>query len=93
MAFSLAGPILANISTSRTKQGHYVLVTRNSRIPIQGIGTVDCNLSEHEVLLRKVYHDPDLNTPHYSQSGPIAAAHLAAPEWLATWEAGLSSLA
>jgi hypothetical protein len=51
------------------------VVDGNSRIPILGIGTVRCNLSGHEVLLRKVYHVPELNAPFFSiwthrQRGP-----------------------
>jgi hypothetical protein len=41
--------------------GHYVVVADDSHIPIQGIGTVRCQLDGHEILLRKVYHVPLLN--------------------------------
>jgi hypothetical protein len=41
--------------TDISDQGHYVVVADDSRIPILGIGTVCCNLSGHEVLLRIVY--------------------------------------
>jgi hypothetical protein len=47
-------------------KGHYVVVADNSRIPIQGIGTVRCSLAGHEVLFRKVYHVPALNAPLFS---------------------------
>jgi hypothetical protein len=46
--------------------GHYVVVADNSHIPIQGIGTVRCQLDGHEILLRKVYHVPLLNSPLFS---------------------------
>jgi hypothetical protein len=47
-------------------KGHHVISRDGLRIPIQGIGTVHCNLSGHEVLLRKVYHVPDLNAQLFS---------------------------
>jgi hypothetical protein len=46
--------------TDISHQGHYVIVADDSRIPIHGIGTV------HEVILRKVYHVPELNAPLFS---------------------------
>ncbi len=46
--------------------GHYVVVADDSHVPIHGIGTVRCQLAGHEVLLRKVYHVPLLNSPLFS---------------------------
>jgi hypothetical protein len=46
--------------------GHYVVVADDSHIPIQGIGTVRCQLDGHEILLRKVYHVPLPNSPLFS---------------------------
>jgi hypothetical protein len=46
--------------------GHYVVVANESHIPIHGIGTVRCQIDGHEVLIRKVYHVPLLNSPLFS---------------------------
>jgi hypothetical protein len=46
--------------------GHYVVVANGSHIPIHGIGTLRCQIDGHEVLIRKVYHVPLLNSPLFS---------------------------
>jgi hypothetical protein len=75
-------PYQSNFSkyTNISDKGHHVLIsTDGSRIPIQGIGTVDCNLSGHEVLLRKVCTTFQTSTPNSLQSGLMAAVGQAAP--------------
>jgi hypothetical protein len=41
----------------------YVVVADDTRVPIEGVGTIRFNLGGHEVLLRRVYHVPGLNGP------------------------------